>query len=141
MVGQIRVLLADDEKAFLDSLVKVLSRRGIAARTAYDGRAALEVLSHEQFDVIVLDVRMPVMDGLAALREIRRTDTLTPVLLLSGQADLGYVGEAMKGGAADYLLKPCDIDTLISAIENAHERKKIRMEVAQESPKKQPRSK
>ncbi len=130
MADQIRVLLADDEEAFLQSISKVLTRRGIFLRMARNGREAIDMLSREQFDVIVLDVRMPVMDGLAALEEIRRSDSLTPVLFLSGQADLGRVTGALKSGATDYLLKPCDVDMLVSAIENAFERKAINIEVA-----------
>jgi YesN/AraC family two-component response regulator len=113
----------------------------MAIQTAENGQEALDVLSREQFDVIVLDVRMPVMDGLTALRIIRQTDSLTPVLLLSGQADLAYVSEAMKGGGTDYLLKPCDIDALVSAIENARERKAIGKEVAEKAAKKRSRDK
>jgi DNA-binding NtrC family response regulator len=141
MDGQIRILLADDELAFLQSVSKVLSNRGIVVRTATNGRDAVDILSREQFDVIVLDVRMPVMDGLAALEEIRKIDSLTPVLFLSGVADLGRVTAALKSGATDYLLKPCDVQTLVSAIENACEQKTISIEVAKEAAKKSRRDK
>jgi two-component system OmpR family response regulator len=141
MVNQIRVLLADDEAVLLESITKLLTRRGMLVRTALNGREALEILATEQFDVIVLDARMPVMDGITAMAEIRRNDTLTPVLFLSGQADLARVTEALKRGATDYLLKPCEVEVLVSAIENACERKAIGLEIAKKTPKKQHRDK
>ncbi|MEW6368483.1 MAG: response regulator [Acidobacteriota bacterium] len=124
-----RVLLADDEKVYVDSLAKVLRRRGIESVTVYDGGSAAERHSKEEFDVIVLDLRMPGMDGLATLDMIRRRDSLTPVLLLTGHADLGGTTMALKSGAADVLLKPCPLDTLVSAIEDACERKRFAKEL------------
>jgi DNA-binding NtrC family response regulator len=141
MPDKLRVLLVDDEVGLLESLTRLLTRRGISVRTATNGRLALDLLSREQFDVVVLDVRMPVMDGLAALREIRRTDSLTPVLLFSGHSDLEYVSGALKGGGTDYLLKPCDAETFISAIETASERKTINLEVKDTTGGKKPRRK
>lgn len=138
MESHIRILLTDDEAHFLDSLSKVLRNRKFAVEVARNGREALDILSREKFDVIVLDVRMPVMDGLAALREIRRADSITPVLLLTGHADLACVTEAMKSGGTDYLLKPCSVGELISAIENAVERKAIGQEVAEKTRGKRP---
>jgi DNA-binding NtrC family response regulator len=139
MDNKIRILLVDDEVHLLESLTRVLAIKKIAVKTARDGREALDILGREQFDVIVLDVRMPVMDGIAALREIRQTDVLTPVLLLTGHADLNCVTEAMRSGGTDYLLKPCNVDELVSAIENAFERKTIGMEVAEKTDKKRQR--
>jgi len=130
-LNPIRVLIADDEEDFLESLTKVLGRRGIAVEKAADGRIALDILARQQFDVIVLDLRMPVLDGLDTLKQIRQTDGLTPVILLSGHADLAFVTEALKGGAADYMLKPCPVETLVAALETASERKAIACEVAE----------
>lgn len=141
MVNQIRVLLADDETVLLESITKLLTRRGMVVRTALNGKEAVEILSREQFDVIVLDVRMPVMDGIAAMAEIRRRDSLTPVLFLSGHADLARIAEALRGGAVDYLLKPCEVEVLVSAIENACERKAIGLEIAKKKLKDRRRDK
>jgi DNA-binding NtrC family response regulator len=123
MSQPIRVLLADDEKVYVESLAKVLGRRGVAVSVAFDGRAALGLATQAEFDVIVLDLRMPGMDGLETLRAIRSHDTLTPVLLLSGHADLEQATQALRAGAADFLLKPCSVETLVAAIEDASERK------------------
>ena len=130
MTDQIRVLLIDDEAVFLESLTKVLARRGMSIQSAHDGYKALEILTSEEFDVIVLDVRMPGMDGLATLKAIRNRDALTPVLLLTGHIDLDQVLQAMKGGVGEVFLKPCPVENLVSAIENAYERKGFAREVA-----------
>jgi CheY-like chemotaxis protein len=97
MTNGIRVLLVDDETVFSDSLTKVLTRRGMTVESASDGQRALTLLAEQRFDVIVLDVRMPVMGGLATLRAIRETDGLTPVLILTGHMNLNEVAEVMKG--------------------------------------------
>ncbi len=124
-----RVLLADDEKVYIESLAKILRRRGFDVVAVFDGPSAIDAASTAEFDVIVLDLRMPGMDGLATLEAIRRGDTLTPVLLLTGHADLERVTKALKGGAGDVLMKPCPVDALISAIEDASERKGFAKEV------------
>lgn len=124
-----RVLLADDEKVYIESLAKILRRRGFDVVAVFDGPSAIDAVSRAEFDVIVLDLRMPGMDGLATLEAIRRGDTLTPVLLLTGHADLERVTKALKGGAGDVLMKPCPVDALISAIEDASERKGFAKEV------------
>jgi DNA-binding NtrC family response regulator len=118
-----RVLLVDDEALYVESLAKVLRRRGVDAETALDGPAALAHLQGAEFDVIVLDLRMPGMDGIATLAAIRQRDSLTPVLLLSGQADVARATSALKNGAVDFLTKPCPVETLVAAIEDAAERK------------------
>jgi DNA-binding NtrC family response regulator len=135
---QPKVLLVDDEVEYLQALARVLDRRGILVRTATDGASAVEMAREDEFDVIVLDLRMPGMDGLAALEAIRRRDPLTPVILLSGHADLERITTALKGGAADFLVKPCAVETLVSAIEDAAERKAIEREVAERAAETRP---
>jgi len=137
MSGPIRVLLVDDEVAFVKSLAKILVRKGMEVQAAHEGSAAIELTSQEEFDAIVLDVRMPGMDGLATLEEIRKRDLLTPVLLLTGHIDLERTRQALKGGATEIFLKPSPIETLVSAIENAREWKAIRQEVRDTSSREQ----
>jgi len=117
----IRVLITDDEEDFCASLARVLSRRGFVVRTSSSGEEALAALAQEPSDVVVLDLRMPGMDGLATLAEIRRRVPDMPVLLLSGMADLPSVTSALSQGVTNFIAKPCAIETLISAIEDAHE--------------------
>lgn len=127
----IRVLLIDDEVEFGDTVAKVLGRRGIEVIVARDGPSGLRKLAESSgLDVVVLDLAMPGMDGLETLAEIRRRDAITPVILLSGHADVARASEALKAGAADFLVKPCPIDTLIASLEDASERKAIVEELA-----------
>ncbi len=134
MTRPIRVLLIDDEELFLENLTLVLSRRGMEVQAANGGEAALECISKREpgfYDVIVLDLRMPGMDGLATLKAIHACDSRAPVILLSGNADVGQVSEMLKEGICEVLLKPCPIGTLVSTIENAHERCVIACELAE----------
>ena len=131
MTSQIRVLMIDDETVFVNSLTKVLTRRGIGVQSAPDGHKGLALLTNEGFDVIVLDMRMPGMDGLATLKAIRERDALIPVILLTGHIDLKQVSDALKAGSAEVLLKPCPVENLVSSIENAYERKGFAAEVSE----------
>jgi len=122
------VLLVDDEEAFATSNAKLLSNRGYDARTALDGKAALQVLAENNIDVTVLDVRMPGMDGISLLTEIKKRFPLVEVIMLSGQATFETAVEGLKLGASDYLMKPCQITDLIGKIEEALEKRKINEE-------------
>ena len=102
----------------------------MSVQSAPDGLRALELLADDGFDVIVLDMRMPGMDGLATLKAIRERDELTPIVLLTGHLDLRQMSEALKAGASEALLKPCPVERLVTCIENAHERKGFAAEVA-----------
>jgi len=120
MASGIRVLVVDDETVFSDSLTKVLTRRGMRVASAPDGQRALKLLAEQGFDVIVLDVRMAGIGGLATLRAIRERDELTPVLILTGHMDLNEVSEVMKGGVTEVLFKPCPVGNLVLSIQNAY---------------------
>lgn len=104
-------------------------------QAAFDGLSALKLLSSAEPDVIVLDLRMPGMDGLEVLREIRVRDALTPVILLTGNLDVDRVIQVMDQGVANVLLKPCPIETLVSTIEDACESKAISREIINGQPK------
>jgi len=123
MSETIRVLLIDDERMFAESLSKVLKRRGITVQSAQDGRTGVELFAQAEFDVVVLDMRMPGMDGLATFKAIRDRDSATPVIFLSGHMDINQVSQALKDGCTEILLKPCPVDQLVSCIEDAAERK------------------
>lgn len=131
MIGSIRVLLIDDETVFANGLTSVLTRRGMLVRTAADGILALELLERETFDVLVLDMRMPGMDGVEVLKSFRDRDAVTPVIVLTGQVSMTQTREALKHGASEVILKPCPIETLVSSIENAFERKCLATDVAE----------
>ncbi len=117
-----RVLLIDDEELYAESLAKVLKRRGMEVSTARDGASGIAWLESNQADVVVLDLKMPGMDGIATMEGIRHRDASTPIILLTGHIDLERVTRALQGGVGDILLKPCPVDSLAAAIENAKER-------------------
>lgn len=123
MKKAVRVLLVDDEELYAESLAKVLRRRGMVVATAKDGPMALAWLEANQADVVVLDLKMPGMDGIATLEQIRIRKPETAVIMLTGHIDLERVTRALQGGVGDILLKPCPVDSLASAIENARERR------------------
>ena len=118
-----RVLLVDDEKDFLDTLSKRLAKRNLHVGCASSGPEALEMLAQEPFDVVVLDVRMPTMDGIETLKEIKKTSPSPEVIMLTGHADLEVAVRGMELGAFDYLMKPADIDELLYKIQDAHKKK------------------
>ncbi len=121
----LRLLLCDDEVTFAESLAKVLRKRSMDVTTTYDGLSAVTLVEQGAFDAVVLDQRMPGIDGLETLGRIRKLNATVPVILLSGHAELPRVTAALKTGAAEYLLKPCPIDALVDAIEEAVERGSI----------------
>lgn len=115
----IRVLLVDDAKDFIKYMKKRLDARGVVVSTALSGSEALSILSKESVDVVVLDVLMPDMDGIETLQEIKKIKPDQPVIMLTGHGTVESTAEGMRLGAADFLLKPCDADTLLASIEKA----------------------
>lgn len=120
-----RVLLVDDEKGFVDTMAKRLESRGFTVGAAYDGPGALAALDRGDifYDVVVLDVKMPGMDGNEVLRRIKAGHPLVEVVMLTGHATVASAIEGMKAGAFDYLMKPCGLDELLVRIGEAHDRK------------------
>ena len=120
---KIRILLVDDEKEFVETLAERLRTRGFHVTEAYIGDEALETLKEYNFDVTILDVQMPGMDGIEALGAIKKLKPLTEVLMLTGHGTIETAIEGMKIGAFDFLLKPCKMDLLLEKINGAYERK------------------
>ena len=118
------VLIVDDEVEFMETLVKRMRRRNIDASGAVSGEHALAHLHVKGSDVVVLDVRMPEMDGIETLRAIKAEHPLVEVILLTGHASLTLAREGMGLGAFDYLMKPINIDELIYKLQDAYEKKK-----------------
>ena len=127
MSEKIRVLLIDDEKQFVINMARILKVRKFDATTAFSGYEAMNVIkSGAGFDVVILDVKMPGMDGVETLREIKKLSPDTEVIMLTGHATLSSGTQAMREGAYDYLMKPCDIDDLVEKIKEAHEAERIK---------------
>ncbi len=116
----IRVLLIDDEERFVLNLAKLMRGRGFDVLTAFDGPSGIAA-AEQGVDVVVLDVKMPGMGGIDALQQIKAASPETEVLMLTGHVDVDTGIEAMREGALDYLMKPCDIDDLVAKIREAHE--------------------
>jgi DNA-binding NtrC family response regulator len=118
------ILVVDDEKDFLETLVNRLTLRGIDTEGVTSGEEALKLIAEKPFDVIIMDISMPGgMDGIEALKEIKRVQPLTEVILLTGQASVETSVEGMKVGAFDYLLKPVKLEDLMDKIVAAIEKK------------------
>lgn len=117
------LLIVDDEDDFRETLLKRLKKRNIPAVGAESGNRALELLESQEFDVVVLDVLMPGLDGIATLREIKKNKPLVEVVMLTGHASLESGLEGMKLGAFDYIMKPISIDELIEKIRQAYDKK------------------
>jgi DNA-binding NtrC family response regulator len=115
----IRILLVDDELEATDLLSKRLTRRGCICRCAHSGEEALELLSREQPDVVVLDVKMPGMDGLSALEKIKRLYPEIEIILLSGHADPDSAVNGLRMGAFGYVMKPPNFNDLWHLVEDA----------------------
>jgi len=117
------VLLVDDEVPFVDTMTKRLSKRNLTILKAFSGVEALEVLRRKRVDVVILDVKMPGVDGIATLREIKREFPLVEVIMLTGHATIETGIEGMRLGAFDYLMKPCDIEVLLAKVQEAKTKK------------------
>jgi DNA-binding NtrC family response regulator len=123
-----KVLLVDDEGEFLDTLVKRIQKRNVNAKGVRSGEEALAFLEKNPVDVVVLDVRMPGMDGIETLRALKRQYPLTEVIMLTGHASLEVAIEGMELGAFDYLMKPVEIDDLLYKLQDANKRRTIQIE-------------
>jgi len=122
------VLLVDDEGEFLETLVKRIQKRNVNATGVNSGEEALAFLGKNPVDVVVLDVRMPGMDGIETLRALKRQYPLTEVIMLTGHASLEVAIEGMELGAFDYLMKPVEIDDLLYKLQDANKRRSIQLE-------------
>jgi DNA-binding response OmpR family regulator len=112
----IRVLVVDDEEDFLKALVTRLELRGMDVRGVTSGDEALETLAERSFDVVVLDIKMPGLDGIDVLRAIRREHAGTAVLVLTGHASQELSDEGRSLGAFDYLIKPVKLEKILERI-------------------------
>ena len=122
------LLLVDDEQAFTDTLAFRLETRGIGCLTACNGEEALGLLDRRELEVVLLDLNMPGMHGLEVLRLIKDKRPDIEVVLLTGAADFSVAATGMRRGAGDYLIKPVELDDLLTSIEKATRRVKERKE-------------
>jgi DNA-binding NtrC family response regulator len=115
----LRLLLVDDETAFLESAAKVFRRKGIQVLTATRGNKALDILAANPVDVVILDVKMPGLDGIKTLERITDSHPETKVILLTGHATMESAARGMEYGAAGYVVKPADLNELLDKAKKA----------------------
>jgi DNA-binding response OmpR family regulator len=121
---EIRVLIVDDEERFRSTTTTLLKKRGFAVTGVGSGTEALDRVRESDLDVVVLDIRMPGMDGNEALREIKKLRPHVEVIMLTGHGTAESALDGLKQGAFDYLAKPCDIDILAKKIKAAYAKEK-----------------
>lgn len=126
--NDLKIMLVDDEERYLETTRKLIEKKGYRALTASSGAEALKKLAEETAHVVILDVKMPMMDGHEAFREIKRRHPLVEVIMLTGHATVESAIEGLKAGAFDYLMKPADVDMLIEKAEEAYEKYKKHQE-------------
>ncbi|MDR3631016.1 MAG: response regulator [Desulfocapsaceae bacterium] len=120
------VLIVDDEQEFREMTIKRLNKRGLRCFGAENGMEALEQVEKREIDVVLLDVKMPGMDGIMTLREIKRIQPEIEVVMLTGHASVESGIEGMRLGAFDYLMKPIELEPLIEKLLEANEKKVLR---------------
>lgn len=123
-----RVLVVDDEEDFLETIVKRLQDRNLDAAGVLSGEQALKFLDERDVDVVVLDVRMPGIDGIETLKEIKKRKPTIEVIMLTGHASVESGIQGMQLGAFDYVMKPVPLDELLDKMRQAYERKRIQEE-------------
>jgi DNA-binding NtrC family response regulator len=123
-----RILIVDDEERFRTTLGKLLTERELDVVTVGSGMEALEEVKRRLYDVIILDIKMPGLDGIETLKELKKFDPGIEVILLTGHASVDSSIAGMRVGAYDYLMKPCAIEDLMEKITGAYELKASRDE-------------
>jgi DNA-binding NtrC family response regulator len=122
------VLIIDDEERFLKTTKTLLEKEDCRVSTSANGWSGIAELNEKQIDVVILDVKMPGIDGIEVLRRVRAEHPLVEVLMLTGHATMETAIEGLKLGAFDYLAKPCDIEVLKQKIKSAHDKRTAALE-------------
>lgn len=120
-----RVLLVDDELEFLEILAERMRGRGMAVTTSTLATEALSLILTESYDAVIMDLMMPDMDGIQALKAIKEKKPEMQIILLTGHATVEKSVEAMKAGAMDFVQKPVNLEALFEKIKKAHHQKAV----------------
>jgi two-component system OmpR family response regulator len=120
-----RILLVDDEVALTRQMSQLLSKRGYEVASVQDGTSAVKAVEESEFDVVLLDLKMPSIDGIETLRVIKKKKPLVEVIILTGHGSVDSAIDGVGYGAFDYATKPFILDDLIERIRQAFERKLI----------------
>ncbi|MBI4878069.1 MAG: response regulator [Planctomycetes bacterium] len=117
----IKLLIVDDETQFLEAIAKRLRKRGLEVHTAASGAEAIEIAGREQFDIALLDLKMPGMDGSQVLKELKQRHKHLEAVILTGHGSLESAVELTKLGAFGYLPKPYELEKLVDTLKAAYE--------------------
>ena len=120
---KMKLLLVDDEERYLKTTKRLMEKKGYSVAVANSGPEALELLQKQIIHVVILDVKMPGMDGNETLKLIKQLYPLVEVVMLTGHATVDSAIDGLKSGATDYLMKPADIDDIIEKAEEAYEKR------------------
>lgn len=120
---QTKIILVDDEIEFTSALAERLELRNYIVKTANNALEALDIINNHLPDVIILDVKIPGMDGIEILKTIKKIHPTIEVIMLTGHGDAQSIKEGFNGGALDYIMKPVDIGELTAKIDNAMKKK------------------
>jgi two-component system OmpR family response regulator len=123
-----RVLIVDDEEAFANNIAKLISKRGYDIKAVYNGQSAINALDECDFDVIILDLKMPGLDGLATLKIIKGKKPSVEVIILTGHGSMDSGIDGIQLGAFDFLMKPVRFDDLYEKVRQAFQRKLVHEE-------------
>jgi DNA-binding NtrC family response regulator len=126
MSQNINILIVDDEIKFLDSIATRLEMRGFDVSKAANGQAALEAARQQTFDLALLDLKMPGMDGKQVLEELKKRHKYLEVIILTGHGSLDSAVECTKLGAFGYLPKPYELDKLLDILQKAYEARLVK---------------
>ncbi len=125
---KMKIMLVDDEERFLKTTKKLIEKKGYDVLTALSGEDALEKLKLQNIHVVILDVKMPGMDGNQTLKAIKTLYPLVEVIMLTGHGTMDSAIDGLKSGAFDYLVKPADIDEILEKVREAFEKRNFREE-------------
>jgi DNA-binding NtrC family response regulator len=124
---KMKLMLVDDEERYLLTTAKLMEKKGIHVVTAQSGEQALELLKIHDIHVVILDIKMPGMDGFKTLRAIKTLYPPVEVIFFTGHATMDSAIEGLQFGAVDYIMKPADIDDIVNKAYEAFE-KRLRLE-------------
>ncbi len=119
----IKILLVDDEETLLEYLSKRLLKEGLTVKATFSGEEAVKVAGGENFDVAVVDLKMPGIDGVETQKRLKEVQPFLQCIVLTGHGSVESALESGQQNAFQYLLKPIDYDTLVIAIKDAHQKK------------------
>ena len=125
VLSRAKILVIDDEKNVLVTVVAILEQEGYDVDSAPDGQTAIEMIRSRQYDLVMTDLKMPGVDGLGVLEEVRRTSPSTVTLMMTGYGSVDTALEALQRGAYEYLLKPTEVADLKAAVRRSLERKRL----------------